>query len=177
MKKNFLAVLLAVILVVALSTITASAAENEYEVGSEEEWDTVAEEIAQRPEGSEATVILTGDVEHSGEYKNGAKVMYVGVAGRHVTYKSSSESAADGVAGPFSITRLTSMYANGDVTFENVWLNRSQSASRTQGTISSFYGCGHTIEFAEELNSSMANIYGDSTDNAIVNYHLILAVM
>ena len=174
MKKNFLAVLLAVILVAALSTVTASAAENEYEVGSAEEWDTVAEEIAQLPEGSEATVILTDDVGHSGESKNGATVMYVGVAGRHVTYKSSSEPTEEGVAGPFFITSCTSMYANGDVTFENVWLNRSQSANRTQGTISSFYGCGHTIEFAENFKSPIANIYGGSTDNVTGNPHLII---
>ena len=52
MKKNFLAVLLAVILVVALSTITASAAENEYEVGSEEEWKDAVTQIEALPEGS-----------------------------------------------------------------------------------------------------------------------------
>ena len=100
--------------------------------------------------------------------------MYVGVAGRHVTYKSSSEPTEEGVAGPFFITRLTSMYANGDATFENVWLNRSQGSNRTQGTISSFYGCGHTIEFAENFKSPIANIYGGSTDNVTGNPHLII---
>lgn len=109
---------MAILMMICIIPTTAMAEENVYEVGDKDTWDQAVSEIEALPEGSDATVILTQHINHPGQYSK----MYVGVKGHHVTYKSN-----DG--GPYIIAASSlNMYANGDVTFEDVWLNDGHGA-------------------------------------------------
>lgn len=174
---RFLAVAfaLAAALAVGLAPRAALAEGNEYRVSSESEWDDAVEAIGALPAGSEATVTLTGDVSLTAGYYNGSRTAaHLGVEGRHVTYRS--EQGAAEVDPPYIIgsSGVSMLFADGDITLENVWLNRWQHSGRGQGTISSFYACGHTVEFAESFQSPIAKLYGGSQDSVTGDPHLII---
>ena len=147
----------------------ALAAGNEYAVGSKEAYEQAVAEIkANVEEGSEVTFVLTDDLGLTSASYQRAPVEF-GIEGYKVTYTSDGN-------GPWALG-ASSYYlqcAVGDVTFDDVWLAVGQHADRDQGTVSSFYAQGHTVELTENFDQSIANLYGGSKGEAVESTHLII---
>ncbi|MBM6778899.1 hypothetical protein H6A16_05265 [Collinsella tanakaei] len=168
--RRFLAV--AVVLVAALGAGLAPRAAlaegDEYEVSSGT-YESVVEQIRGSVDaGSDVTLVLTEDLELTSSSYQRAPVEF-GIEGYHVTYRS-----AEG--GPYALG-ASSYYlqgAIGDVTFDNVWLAVGQHQDRDQGTVSSFYANGHTVEFTENFSQPIASLYGGSSGESVDSTHLII---
>ncbi|WP_144744298.1 hypothetical protein [Enorma burkinafasonensis] len=147
----------------------ALAAGNEYTVGSKEAYEQAVADIkANVEEGSEVTFVLTADLGLTSANYQRAPVEF-GIEGYDVTYTSDGN-------GPWALG-AKSYYlqcAVGDVTFDDVWLAVGQHAQRDQGTVSSFYAQGHTVEFAENFDQPIAQLYGGSKGGAVESTHLII---
>ena len=131
-------------------------------------YEAVVEQIkTEQTAGSTVTIELSGDL--------GIKALStyvpaeIGIEGYTVIYTS-----AEG--GPYCIFAKSnySQAAVGDVVFDNVWLALSQHQGREQGTVSSFYAKGHTVEFTENFRQAIANLYGGDDGATVSSTHLIL---
>lgn len=149
--------------------LEAHAAGTEYTVGSKEDYEQAVSDIkANVAPGSEVTFVLTADLGLTSASYQRAPVEF-GIEGYNVTYTSDDD-------GPWALG-ASSYYlqcAVGDVTFDDVWLAVGQHAQRDQGTVSSFYAQGHTVEFTENFDQSIANLYGGSKGEAVKSTHLII---
>ncbi|MEE0434846.1 MAG: S-layer homology domain-containing protein [Peptococcaceae bacterium] len=208
MKRRLLAALLTVAMMVGLFPTSMMAAEAEVQEGaasapvsaeSQQDEATASEETAtddtaqqddttfnvadnsayqaaietiKASEATDFTIVLTGDVRVPEDYiGNGRKGTKLGVEGKKITFKSDEN-------GPWFLAGSATIYVEGDLTLDNVWLNKTQSAGRGQGTVSNFYANGYTVEFTENFKHHIATLYGGASGEYNIksaeNTHLII---
>lgn len=110
-------------------------------VSTAEEYSEAVETIEALPEGSEATVVLKGDVSPADDLKS-----TLGVAGKHVTYVSEDGQNYD--------LSTSTPHLVGDVTVQNVKVKDS-----------SVFAEGHTLEFGEQYSGTGLRLYGGSDED------------